>query len=467
MDGYTLNLTNTSDSTQTFELFNSSDGNSFTERQITYSWTAVFKNDEYFNRETQRFGPGLYGWAYGGVIDPSIGDTPNVVVVDDLGITLEDLTTIFNAGDPGTVGVWSFEISSEPRERGREEGDIEVTDTFIRIFCKVDVAWGKQYINTKLFSFGSKYFLISPEGAAPQLFLVSGEPLVVFSTFGQGVNGNANVVVGGLNNFSYDQFLNSVVQRTYEIKEFEIFSPNQNQLLEPLLFDRKLATGKVYQKVLTPTIDPYQSQNVLVTKDKKGYQIDGFTSLKYTMLPYTEVRLVMRYNYIDIATSLMVTEVKEDKDTQYFSQSLPTPMPQVLSQYIATSPGVYGSAPLPIAFTDNITDGYNRFGCKFLKARLVIHEDKLELLKNKPAGKRNPKWQQFLKDKIQHINDKLNTENCIIEEELPQFSQTGLLYQPRNLFIPTNEFIQHQIDQEIGTKKLLEDPDFPIDLGHN
>ena len=466
MDGYTLNLTNTSDTNQSFELFNSSDGNSFTERQITYSWTAEFKTDDYFNSVTQKFVVGFYGWAYGGVIDPAIGDTPGITIVAEQ--TVEDFTTLFNAGPPGTVGVWKFAISSEPREGYDEAREaVPATTTFIRIFCEVNVAWGKQFINTEIFSYGSKYFLINPGGIAPILFLVPGATEIVFSGFGQGVNANPNVVVGGLNNFSYDQFLNSVVQRTYEIKEFEIFSPNQNQLLEPLLFDRKLATGRVYQKVLTPTIDPYQSQNVLVTKDKKGYQIDGFTSLKYNMLPYTEVRLVMRYNYIDIATSLLVTEVKEDKDTQSFSQSLPVPPSQVLSQYIATSPGVYGSAPLPVAFTDNMTDGYNRFGCKFLKARLVIHEDKLEFLKNKPEGKRNPKWQQFLKDKIQHINDKLNTENCIIEEEIPQFSQTGILYQPRNLFIPTNEFIQHQIDQEVGVKKLLEDPDFPIDLGQN
>lgn len=465
MDGYTLNITNTSDTNQSFELFNSSDGNSFTERQITYSWSVEFATEEYYSTAEGKFVPGQYQWVYGGLIDPAIGELAVSVNVGPGGATPEELTELFNENEPGIVGEWTFEVTSEPPSEGPPTA-VPITTSFIRIFCKIKVAWGKEYINTELFSFGSKYFRIII-GGMPDLYLTPGATEVLFSAFGQGVNGNPNIVVGGLNNFSYDQFLNSVVQRTYEIKEFDIFSTNQNQLLEPLLFDRKLATGRVYQKVLTPTIDPYQSQNVLVTKDKKGYQIDGFTSLKYKLLPYSDVRIVMRYNYIDIATSLIVTEVKEDKDTQSFSQSLPVPTSQVLSQYIATSPGVYGSAPLPVAFTDNMTDGYNRFGCKFLKARLVIHEDKLEFLKNKPAGKRNPKWQQFLKDKIQHINDKLNTENCIIEEEIPQFSQTGILYQPRNLFIPTNEFIQHQIDQEVGVKKLLEDPDFPIDLGQN
>ena len=41
------------------------------------------------------------------------------------------------------------------------------------------------------------------------------------------------------------------------------------------------------------------------------------------------------------------------------------------------------------------------------------------------------------------------------------------LYQPRDLFIPTNDFIQHQIDVEQGAEKLINKHDFPMDIKHN
>ena len=73
----------------------------------------------------------------------------------------------------------------------------------------------------------------------------------------------------------------------------------------PFLFDRTLATGRVYQKVLTPTIDPYQSQNYIVTPEDKGYILDGFTKIKYNILANSEVRLILDYNYIDFSTALV------------------------------------------------------------------------------------------------------------------------------------------------------------------
>ena len=73
----------------------------------------------------------------------------------------------------------------------------------------------------------------------------------------------------------------------------------------------------------------------------------------------------------------------------------------------------------------------------------------------------------LLTEIIDYIKSKMTSEGCDLEPELPMYSEIGSLYQPRDLFIPTNDFIQHQIDEEQGVQKLLEKPDFPIDLGHN
>ena len=265
---------------------------------------------------------------------------------------------------------------------------------------------------------------------------------------------NPNVTVISTSNFPYDDFLYSTIQRTYDIKNFQIFSLNQRQLLQPFLFDRTLATGKVYQKVLTPTIDPYQSQNYIVTPDGKGYILDGFTKIRYALLPNTSVRLVLDYTYIDISTPLIAKLVPKP-----LIEHLSEPLSEPLTQYVATSTGNYESAPLPEEFINNMEDGYERFGCKFLAARLVIQQEKLEFLKSKPLGKRNPRWQQFLNDKITYITKQLTKQECDVDD----FEVKGDKFIRRNLWLPSPEFVQHQLDTEQGARKLFGKHDFPIE----
>ena len=124
---------------------------------------------------------------------------------------------------------------------------------------------------------------------------------------------NPNVSVTSFKDFGYNEFLWSTIQRTYDIKNFQIFSDNKSQLLEPFLFDRTLATGKVYQKVLTPTMDPYQQQNYIITPEDNGYILDGFTKIKYTMLPFANVRLILDYTFIDLSTPLLIQKVRKPK----------------------------------------------------------------------------------------------------------------------------------------------------------
>jgi len=118
------------------------------------------------------------------------------------------------------------------------------------------------------------------------------------------IPGSPDVSVESYNDFSYSDFVWSLVQRNYYVQKFEVFSESHQQLLSPFLFDRTTATGRVYQKVATPTIDPYQNQNVVDTPYMQGYLIDGFTSLKYVVKANQTLRFIMYYEYADLSNML-------------------------------------------------------------------------------------------------------------------------------------------------------------------
>lgn len=286
-------------------------------------------------------------------------------------------------------------------------------------------------------------------------------PVQVFPSAGAvapSLPSNPNISVVSTSNFPYDDFLYSTIQRTYDIKNFQIFSRNQDQLLEPFLFDRTLATGKVYQKVLTPTIDPYQSQNYIITPDGKGYILDGFTKIKYSLLPLTTVRLVLDYTYIDISTPL-IAKVQA---------------PKINKDYITPD------------FVDNMEKGYDKYGCDFLIKRSKYLSEKLKWIKEgKPsnsefanqsgssvaavstsnAGK-NPIWQDQIKSKLIYIKQLMINYDCFPKEEIeemPQFDMIGSTFKRTNLWMPSPEFVQHQLDTEQGARKLFRKHDFPIE----
>jgi len=47
-------------------------------------------------------------------------------------------------------------------------------------------------------------------------------------------------------------------------------------------------------------------------------------------------------------------------------------------------------------------------------------------------------------------------------EELPEFEMIGAEYRRMNLWMPSPEFVQHQLDTEQGARKLYQKHDFPI-----
>ena len=77
----------------------------------------------------------------------------------------------------------------------------------------------------------------------------------------------------------------------------------------------------------------------------------------------------------------------------------------------------------------------------------------------------NPKWQDKIKSKLLYIKQMLLMYDCMKKEEiekLPQFEMVGTEYRRLNLWMPSSEFVQAQLDAEQGARKLFDKFDFPI-----
>ena len=242
---------------------------------------------------------------------------------------------------------------------------------------------------------------------------------------------NLNVSVLTFGSFSYQQLLYSVVQRTYDIKKFEVFSTNKGQILEPFIFSRTLASGKVFDKVLAPTIDPYQTQNYVITKDKTGYIMDGFTELKYKILANSEVRIIMEYKYVDIATPLLLKK------------------PELITQHGRSEYSNFSTSVNP-TFEGNMKSGYEKFGCKFLHGRKSALEQKLIEVSSKEY--KHLKWKESLRNRIDYIDNMLVGKDCKPDEEgiLNRIESVGPEYIRTDLFIPTKAFVEMSMGDDEG-----------------
>ena len=358
MDGFVCTFKNNSNQRQEIDVFESSTlGGGSSDLNVQWNFRADYVNytkagdsvynpasglwwDQAFYARNGSFGVRVY------LTDGStlvISEINNGRLVD---LTSANLQLFLN--DPAftleQVGTWSV---TEDKE-GVFNISVDVSQTFIET---------RGIAQTAALNYGVQSISVEGGGVAPTFDAINVFPSL--ASVAPTVPGNRNVSVQSTLNFSYNDFLWSTIQRTYDIKNFQIYSASKTQLLEPFLFDRTLATGKLYQKVLTPTIDPYQDQNYIITPPSKGYILDGFTKIKYAIEPNTEVRLILDYTYIDISTPLMVKEVK----------------PKLNKDFITPE------------FVKNMEIGFDKFGCEFLIKRSKVLSEKLKwLIDGKPPN---------------------------------------------------------------------------------
>ena len=272
--------------------------------------------------------------------------------------------------------------------------------------------------------------------------------------------------------FDYQALKISASTDSYMVREFVVYSNNPNQLLQPFLFERVTATGKHFQKVITPTISPYQQQRYVKSPYLEGYKMDGFTTIKYKILANTETRILMhKQSSTNIIEQGLVSSPNFKQHHSYFNQGGPTPAPPPNNPQ-PTPPPQPTTPPTPMAtpppaqtpsapyvlqqvFKDNMENGYVKFGCKFLKNRLQIQKDKLATLQAKPPGQRNPRWQDLLKLKIDYIEDLQVSKNCVLDitqeystDEFGDPGDLGSSWLGKKLWMPTEAFMKESRETE-------------------
>jgi hypothetical protein len=82
----------------------------------------------------------------------------------------------------------------------------------------------------------------------------------------------------GIANVTYTEFLYQSMNKPFMVGLTYFQSATANQVLETITIIMKDVNGNESQKVLVPTIDPYQQQSTIIAL-KFAYRVDGFTSL--------------------------------------------------------------------------------------------------------------------------------------------------------------------------------------------
>ena len=438
MDNFVVSFSNNSNSSQEIDIFESSNLTGGGVTETVYSWTknwgdyGVGPQPEVYNNATELWWDNATIPAPGDITFKFFKNDGTDFIVQVAGIatlinkTTAQLQTFFNTvGDLPSVGLWTITEISE----GVFIFQVIVRPSFITT--------NSIAINNPLYNYGAGSFKLSGGTILPNIWR-SGECLPSIAQSSPALISNPNVSVVASNpNFNYSDFLWSTIGRTYDVKNFQLYSASKLQLLQPFLFDRTLATGRVYQKVLTPTIDPYQSQNYIVTPDEKGYILDGFTKIRYTLLPNQSIRIILDYTFVDLSTPLIATLRRPNLNDSYITPN----------------------------FVNNMEDGFDRFGCKFLQGRIEALNQKLEEVSG-ASGNMHPKWQEQIKSRLMYIEKLMISYDCITKEEaeeMTEFKVVGPELKRTNLFMPSPEFVQSQLDDEQGVRKLFRNHDFPIE----
>jgi len=446
MDNTLFNFTNTSDTTQEISLFETTALGSESETEIVWNFRNSFSNynlpspNDIYNVATGLWWDTTVVNVQGGMI---VNVNRNDGTTAGIGFSpapfLNDLTTVafqtsLNAFAPfNQMGEWEIQGPVADAQGFLSEFNIRLTlsKTFI----------DAQNIDTSpSANFGCKSLHLLGGGVwSPITTTPSGTQV------GNMFVSNPNINIQNGTSFSYSDFLWSAIGRTYNVKNFQLFSDNKQQLIQPFLFDRTLATGRVYQKVLTPTIDPYQYQNYIITPEQQGYILDGFTKIKYTLLPQASIRLMMDYTYVDLSTPL-IAELAS---------------PQINQSHITPE------------FVKWQELGYDKFGCKFLADKIKGLNEELTFEQSAPRGNIYPKRIEIYKERLMYLKQMMISYDCIKREEseeipefkseeIPEFKVIGPELKRLNLWMPSPEFVQSQLDDEQGARKLFRNHDFPI-----
>ena len=417
MDQALFWLTNTATDDQQVNLFDTSDTNGKGTAVVwnfALNWIGLFDGSNWFKSATL---PPVIRFNY--TKANGITGTQSSTSATLVNMTTAQLEAYFNA-NYSNFGTWSII-------------NVSTTNATFRCVLKDD-ATATDGIDLTTTTKGAVALNMSDDSPAN---LTSFASTIPADFYDGGLKDNPNIKISSYETFSYDEFLMSVTQRTYDIKKFQVYSQTKQQLFQPFLFDRKTAIGKTFQKVIAPTMDPYQGvDNYVITPDKKGYILDGFTKLKYVVDGSATLRLVMDYTYIDLSTPLMYERVAPNFKVE----------------------------DLPAVFITNMEAGFKRYGCNFLHSKYRELNQKLIRVAG-VKGTDNIIWQHDIKKRMSYLQHKMVDYYCIDDtyKHMPNYGSFRVRYKKRNLWMPSTAFVDHQIQVEKGIQQLYNTPDFPIE----
>lgn len=93
---------------------------------------------------------------------------------------------------------------------------------------------------------------------------------------------------------TYAEFRNILGIQVFKINSIFIQAESNEQINQPLAYNDTQVTGKGFQEVLKPKIDPYQYRASFVL-DNKGKEIvlNGFSTIAFNLLPRQSISMVL------------------------------------------------------------------------------------------------------------------------------------------------------------------------------
>jgi len=397
----------------------------------------------------------------------------------------------FNTADMGT---WT--VVQETFYSGESSDDPDVVEEDVkyqfRITCDLDATWYFENIDPKGgdteeddLAVGAGILKINTGGGFEGTITPLYNPDNFYIAELKKPDGtDANLIkIDSYRDFNYSTLRQSVAPVNLRVKEFSVYSNNPAQLLEPFVFDRKLATGRVYQKVIAPIISPYQQQRYVKTPDLKGYVVDGFTKLNYKILANTTVRIVMDYS----EDMLPLKGVKNPVASKRIGFSGTPYLPE--SHYLS-----FTSDSNVSDIKKNVVNDKEEGGGEEV-VRNPLKESWVTDMKSRKCGalkrirekiqnkydKLNPYhkiWREYLEVRLEFLSRLMDEKQCgsqvteqittiegVAELYSEPYSETD--YSPEvggegGLWLPTDNFIALRTMDD-DAKRLLEDIDFPID----
>ena len=517
-------INNLKDEDTDIQVFDTSETGAIEEYNLTWNFRADYS--EWMNADGSQFLAGEWNFYYMDISSP--GDVVFVTVEVAGDSTPEELQVILNTdAESQPMGTWTVvQLTNWTGESSDDTETVEENRTFnFNVVCDMDADWLRANVDI----FYPADFTPRQVNGAVELKIDGGggftnaitaadnpenfyRPAVKNPTTKEFEN---LVEVKSYDLFDYNSLKLSAATDSYLVREFVVYSNNPNQLLQPFLFERLTATGKHYQKVIAPTISPYQQQRYVKSPYLEGYKMDGFTTIKYKILANTDARIVMhkqssqyiiednlisqpnfkttpksgnaiRNRYVNQAGSGVSQAFKDNVDTlgcgalnqvlynnQQKLQELQTAgtnpnwqqmlMDKIdyVESLIATNlcsvnpqaPGSQTTSPGQVSQT--FKDNTKNLKCKGWAKVIVKLEDKLNTLQSKPAGQRNPIWQQSIKDKIEHLEDKIKDNKCVLdideefsEEQFGDPTEYGKSALGTKLWMPTEAFMKETKETE-------------------